>query len=375
MNGTYEWADAFDEIHGRTPGLAPSPWDGLSIMSRVVGMDAPFISPGDVDMSTTLGGREGAKKVDLPIVLTDESGGLLSPHARLALIQAAARTGCALRLRDPAADYLELAQELGVTLWVVLGPHRSASVVRAMRGAAVVELLLVDVAPDGGTTVPLDAWDKDGSLTTAVGTLDSVFEAAQVYVNVGAASDRATLRAAMASGADGVVVQARSRASHLGRIVAGPGPLAAVAGLRRQSNLAVGSADATAPRRAVSGGFKDGTEVAKALALGADLVMLATAPRIAIGCTLCDECGPGECPTGADSDGGADRADWKAEGQRLVDYIGRVATQARVALAQMGCMDAASARPDHLEANSYDVAAITGVALSGYGEELPMWRH
>ena len=303
MEGVFEWTDVFDEVRGASARAAPSPWDALSIVSRVAGIEMPVMSSRDVDLRTPLCDREGARRLDLPLVLADGGDGLLSPPARLALIQAAARTGCALRLSDPAPDYVELAQELGVALWVVLGPHRSASVVKAIQGAAVVELQLVEATPDGGIASSVDAWDGEGSLGKAVGTLRSVSGGANVYVNVGTASDRTTVRAAIASGADGVLVQARSRRSSVGLPVAGVGPMAAVAGLRRQSAFVSRPPDMPEPKHAVSGGFKDGTEVAKALALGADTIVLGTTVRIAIGCTLCVECGPGDCPRGPSGTG------------------------------------------------------------------------
>lgn len=48
----------------------------------------------------------------------------------------------------------------------------------------------------------------------------------------------------------------------------------------------------------VAGGFRDSTDVAKALALGADAVALATASLIAIGCQQYRICNTGECPVG-----------------------------------------------------------------------------
>ena len=48
----------------------------------------------------------------------------------------------------------------------------------------------------------------------------------------------------------------------------------------------------------VTGGFKDSSDIAKALALGADAVALATASMIAIGCIQSKICHTGTCPVG-----------------------------------------------------------------------------
>ena len=95
-------------------------------------------------------------------------------------------------------------------------------------------------------------------------------------------------------------------------------------------------------------------------------------------CTLCGECGPGECPKrvlGSSPEAEGGQRDWRHESQRLVDFIGRVAQAAMGTLSQMGCSSPGEASTDHLEALSYDAAATTGVALAGYGEPLPMWLH
>ena len=119
----------------------------------------------------------------------------------------------------------------------------------------------------------------------------------------------------------------------------------------------------------MGGGFKDGIELAKALALGADMVLMATAPRIAMGCALCDSCGPGECPPGGGPEG------WRARSEHLVSFIERVSREAAGALAQMGYPSAVAAGLESLEATTYDAAATTGAPLAGYGESLPMWQH
>jgi hypothetical protein len=68
-------------------------------------------------------------------------------------------------------------------------------------------------------------------------------------------------------------------------------------------------------------------------------------------------------------------ADWRAEAEGLVGYIGRLSRTTRTTLAQMGCATVTEATLDRLEARTYDVAARTGAALEGYGEPLPMWLH
>jgi hypothetical protein len=372
MQDAYRWWDALDEVTGITGERAPSPWDVLSLVGRNPGPEKVRLSPREVGLATSL----GKGSVRMPLVLTDNSGGQMSPQTRLAMLQAAARTGCALRLVDPSADMVELAGELGVPLWVVLGPERTVEMVGAMGPADLVELQLTTVGPEGGLSRAVDPWDSKGSLSTAVDTVRSVAGGVPLVLDTGPVADRETLRQAVLSGADVVMVQGISRSSRMHPRKVGTDPLAAVAAMVRTVTRTKRPDGVEAPKLALSGGFKDGLEVTKAIALGADLVVMGTAPRIALGCTLCADCGPGECPKvgqGLRAEGG--KPDWKMEANALVGYIERVADDVRNALAQMGCSSVGEAAPVHLEAYTYDAAAVTGAPLAGYGETLPMWLH
>jgi glutamate synthase domain-containing protein 2 len=48
----------------------------------------------------------------------------------------------------------------------------------------------------------------------------------------------------------------------------------------------------------VSGGIRNSSDVAKAIALGADAINIGTAALIALGCTLCQQCHTGKCAWG-----------------------------------------------------------------------------
>jgi hypothetical protein len=362
------WKDAVDGVLGRAPPAVDGPWEALRLVSGANGSAYPLLAPDDVEMRAPLGPVEGARSVSLPVVLCDGSHGQLSPQARLAMLQAAARTGAALRLADPGPDLVELASELGVPLWVVLGPRRTAMTVEAARTAAVVEIQLADVSVAGTVVRSVDAMDGKGSLAGAVTAVRALAPGAQVWVGLrpGASSD--ALRAAATSGASGVLAHGRTRASPLRRWTTGPDTPAALSAARRAVGRIKPPEGAVAPLLAIAGGLKDGFEVAKALALGARLVVMATAPRIALGCELCGGCEPGQCAP-APADG------WRGQADRLTAHLFQVRAQAASALAQAGCARAADATTAMLEATTYDAAATTGVALAGYGEPLPMWLH
>ena len=371
MTTPHTWEEVLPEISGSQETRAPSPWDALSLLGGLPDADRFHIQPDSVDLSLTIGGGEEPPRLGLPLVLSDNSCGQLSPHARLALIQASHRRGCALRLEDPTPDLVDLARELGVVLWVVLGPDRTEAVVEALEGADIVELKLTSVGPDGELSSAVDLQDAEGSMALAVETVRSVAGGVPIVLNVGPISDREVLRQAARSGADALMVQAASRNSRMHDGDVGPGPLAAVASMRRALSRTKFEKDDKIPKLVISGGFKDGVELVKTLALGADLVVMGTAPRLALGCTLCNDCGPGECPKGPHTA----TTSWKTEADGLVAFVDRIADQARSSLSRMGCERGDQASLAHLEAQTYDVAAVTGASLAGYGEVLPMWRH
>jgi hypothetical protein len=376
MQDAYRWWDAIDEIMGVSEERAPSPWDVLSLVPRRPVSGGLRTLPEKVELATKIGSGGMAKELGTPVVLTEGSRGQLSPQSRLALLQVAVRTGCALRLPDPSPDLLELGEELGVSLWAVVGPKRDPDLAEALRIAKVVELQLTAMGPEGGLVRSTDAWGEGGSMATSVEVLTAVSSGAPVVVNTGPVADRETLRQAVLSGADGVMVQGLSRTSRMHGRKVGTDPLAAVASMVRTVSRTKRPEGTPAPRLVVSGGFKDALEVLKALALGADLVVMGTAPRIALGCELCGECGPGDCPRvghGLRAEGG--RPDWRTEAESLATYIGRLTSECRGLLAQMGCASVTEASPANLEAYTYDAAAVTGAPLAGYGETLPMWLH
>jgi len=376
MQDAFRWWDAMDEVAGISDESAPSPWDVLSLVASRPGPDRLEVLPERVDLQTPLGSGDTARDLSLPFVLTDNSGGQLSPQSRLALLQAAVRTGCALRLTDPSPDLLELGVELGVDMWAVVGPYRGPQVLEAVRSAAVVELQLASLGPDGGLTRAVDTWNADDVLTTSVDLMRSMSGGSPVIVNTGPLADRGTLRQAVASGADAVMVQGLSRSSRMHGRKVGTDPLGAVASMVRTVARTRRPEGAPSPKLVVSGGFKDALEVVKAISLGADVVVMGTAPRIALGCTLCGDCGEGECPKvghGLRAEGG--RPDWKTEAEGLIAFLGRLTTQTRQVLAQMGLASVTEASPANLEAYTYDAAAVTGAPLAGYGETLPMWLH
>ncbi|UCG68675.1 MAG: alpha-hydroxy-acid oxidizing protein [Thermoplasmata archaeon] len=127
----------------------------------------------------------------------------------------------------------------------------------------------------------------------------------------------------------------------------------------------------------VTGGFRNGADVVKALALGVDACGLVESTTVAIGCDLCGECYDGNCEKGIATKDQALRAkfNWKIAGKQLDNYINATKNEIELLLNFLGVRDQKELNQDHIMALTYDAAAITGVKLVGYDRELPMWFH
>ena len=127
----------------------------------------------------------------------------------------------------------------------------------------------------------------------------------------------------------------------------------------------------------VSGGFRNGSDVVKVMAMGADAVGIAEAAVIALGCNLCGECHTGECEKGiATKDPDLkSQFNWKTAGKALGNYLKATKKEIELLLGITGVSSIKDLNSRHIMALTYDAAAITGSRLVGYDKELPMWFH
>jgi len=123
------------------------------------------------------------------------------------------------------------------------------------------------------------------------------------------------------------------------------------------------------------GGFRNGLDAYKAMAMGADAVGFGSAAEVALGCRVCYACHKGNCPYGITSPKPELRArlDPVEGGKRLANFIHACAEELKILTMLSGHVSTKELSPEDLRAMDLNTAAMTGLKLAGYDRALPMW--
>ncbi len=117
----------------------------------------------------------------------------------------------------------------------------------------------------------------------------------------------------------------------------------------------------------ISGAIRNGADIAKALALGADAVAISTGTLIAMGCRMCGLCSTGRCPRGIATQDPALRRRLMVDdaAQRVENYLNATIEELEMFTQLSGKTSTGNLDQDDLRALTTDAAAITGVKLVG----------
>ncbi|MBO4568545.1 MAG: alpha-hydroxy-acid oxidizing protein [Candidatus Methanomethylophilaceae archaeon] len=113
----------------------------------------------------------------------------------------------------------------------------------------------------------------------------------------------------------------------------------------------------------ITGGFRTSGDVAKALAMGADAVAMASAPLMALGCQRYRICGSGKCPMGIATQDPEleDRLDVEAGSARVANFLSALMSELRTFARVTGHEDIHDLSLEDLCATDSEISQATGI--------------
>ncbi len=361
--------------------------------------------------NVVLGARHAKKPVelDIPITIAGMSFGALSAQAKEALGRGASEVGTSTTTGDGGMTAEERGQSK--TLVYQYLPSRYGMNPDDLRKADAIEVVLGQGAKPGGggmllgqkvtdrvagmRTLPVGVdqrsacrhpdWTGPDDLAIKILELREITDwQVPIYIKVGASRTYYDVKLAVKAGADVIVVDGMQGGTaatqevfieHVGIPTLAAIPQAVQAlqemGMHREVQLIV------------SGGIRNGADVAKAMALGADAVAIGTAALIALGCNdprydadyrrmgsaagFYDDYQAGQCPAGISTQDPdlAARLDPVDGGRRLANYLRVLTLEAQTMARACGKSHLLNLEPEDLVALTVEAAAMARVPLAG----------
>jgi glutamate synthase domain-containing protein 2 len=189
-----------------------------------------------------------------------------------------------------------------------------------------------------------------------------------IFIKIAAGRVRDDVKIAVKVGADGIIIDGAQggtgaapvmATNHLG-IPTMPALVQAVKTLEE-----MGMKDEVS--LIVSGGIKDGADIAKALAIGADAVAIGTSAMVAMGCRVCLRCHTGVCGFGIGTQDEASRAkfDIEAAAEKVANYIKAITNEAVLLAKSAGKTKLRNLEREDLRSLTLEACAMTGIPIVG----------
>lgn len=275
-----------------------------------------------VSLKTVIGKRARKPLVlDLPFYVSHMSYGAISKEAKVALAKGSALVGTAMcsgeggmlpESREAARLYIyeqgtsaftydeevmKMADAVEIKIGQGVKPGLGGHLPKEKVTPEIAKLRKLKVGEESIAPARLAGVDKIEDLIDRVRRIREVIDGRPVGIKLAAGHIEEDLQFALKADPDFITIDCRGGAtgSTPGFMKDNVGFPAVFAIRRARKYLDSVGSDVTL---CVTGGFRDSSDIAKGLALGADAIALATASLIAIGCRQSRICHTGTCPTG-----------------------------------------------------------------------------
>lgn len=355
------------------------------------------------DTKTVLGGRFCSEPlvIETPIMISGMSYGALSKEAKTALAKATQIVGTSINNGEGGLLPEERANAYKQVIQIL--PSRFGFSLRSIEAADALEIVVgigakpglsghlmgskisKEVAefrqlPEG---IDLHSHPRHGDI---FGADDMVIKIEQlrevtnnripIFLKIAAGRVAEDVKIAAKIGADGVVIDGAQAGTGAAPVIAAnhlgiPTLPALVQAVRALEEINVKDEMSII----VSGGIKDGADVAKALAIGADAVALGQSTMIAMGCVACMNCQSGKCAFGIGTQDPEmrKRLDIDKAAERVANYITGMTNEAVVIAKAAGKTKLRNMEREDLRSLTLESCAMTGIPLVGsnhvFGEQ------
>lgn len=349
----------------------------------------------DAVTRTVLGARHARKPlvIETPIMIAPMSYGAISKEAKVALSMGSARVGTAMNNgeggllpEERAHSYRQIIQVCPSRFGFSLHTLEQADAIElvfgigakpGLSGHLMAEKMTAEIAAFRGLPPGIDlaSHPRHGDIFGADDLPVKLAELREItnyekpiFLKVGAGRVYEDVKIAAKVGVDGIVIDGMQGGTGAGPKIAidhlGMPTLAAVVqatraledmGVKDEVNLII------------AGGIRDGADVAKAIALGADAVYVGTGALVAMGCTVCLQCEKGECEFGIGTQKPElrERLEIKLASQRVANYLTAMTNELVIMAKACGKSNVHNLEREDLRAVSLEACAMTGIPFVG----------
>ncbi|MCU0303651.1 MAG: glutamate synthase-related protein [Thermoanaerobaculales bacterium] len=377
----------------RTTKPVPS-WDEILICGAQLAT-LPLNADEPVSTATVIGPKAATPLViDTPVYVSHMSFGALSREVKIALARGSAAVGTAMCSGEGGILPESLAAAHRYIFEVI--PNRYSLTDHNLRAVDAVEIKIGQSAKPGlGGHLPgdkvtaeiaairgfppgvditspsrfPDIRDAD-ELRAKIDWLRQATGGKPVGVKLAAGRIEADLAVALAAGPDFVTIDGRPGATGAApKVVKDAAAIPTIYALARARRF-LDDHGADGVSLVVTGGLRTSSDVAKALAMGADAVALASAALMAAGCQHYRICHTGRCPVGVATQDPELRArlDVERSARRVANYLGALTRELGDFARLTGRDDVHSLSPSDLRTTSPEIARYTPIAHVGEPE-------